>query len=117
MITANFTGDALTVRGHAGYAPPGQDIVCAAVSTVVVLCEAALDAFDCAWHETDDGQTLTVTARGPAAQTVLGVALKTLRRIAAQYPAHVAVFSGAEGAAAAPPDLVRCKRKERPTTP
>lgn len=116
MITARFTGSTLTVRGHAGYAPPGQDIVCAAVSTAVVLCEATLDAFGCAWQETDDGQTLTVTARGPAAQTVLGVAAKTLRRIAAQYPAHVAVNPGAEGGAAVPPDLVRCKREERSTT-
>lgn len=106
MITARLAGNDLTVRGHAGCAPAGQDIVCAAVSTVVVLCEAALDAFGCAWQETDDGQTLTVTATGAAAQTVLGAAVKTLKQIAAQYPAHVAVDFGAEGDAAVPPDLL-----------
>lgn len=91
MVTASLAGDTLTVSGHAGYAPPGQDIVCAAVSTVVVLCEAALDAFGCDWTETDDGRAVTVTAHGPTAQMVLAVAIKTLRRLAAQYPAHVRV--------------------------
>ncbi len=37
MIEAVYDGDALTltVRGHAGYAPIGEDIVCAGVSTLV----------------------------------------------------------------------------------
>lgn len=40
MIKAQFTCDgearffAVTVKGHAGYAPHGQDIVCAAVSAL-----------------------------------------------------------------------------------
>ena len=35
MIRAVFDGTHVTVCGHAGHAPAGQDIVCAAVSALV----------------------------------------------------------------------------------
>lgn len=35
MISVIGTADSISVRGHAGYAPSGQDIVCAGVSTLV----------------------------------------------------------------------------------
>ena len=35
MIRAVFGRDRVTVMGHAGYAPKGQDIVCAAASALV----------------------------------------------------------------------------------
>ncbi len=38
MITATFHEHAITVSGHSGCAPAGQDIICAAVS---ILMEAA----------------------------------------------------------------------------
>lgn len=34
MITINIEPTRITVTGHSGYAPPGQDIVCSAVSTL-----------------------------------------------------------------------------------
>ena len=37
MIRAVFDGTHVTVCGHAGHAPAGQDIVCAAVSALVYL--------------------------------------------------------------------------------
>ncbi len=50
VITTNDTE--ITVTGHAGAGPPGQDIVCAAVSTLVQTLAGALeqltpDAADC----------------------------------------------------------------------
>lgn len=35
MIEVKRTDSGITVKGHAGYAPHGQDVVCAAVSTLV----------------------------------------------------------------------------------
>ena len=35
MITITRTNSSITINGHAGYATHGQDIVCAAVSTLV----------------------------------------------------------------------------------
>lgn len=34
MITINITDDTIKIRGHAGYAPRGQDIVCAGVTAL-----------------------------------------------------------------------------------
>lgn len=34
MITVNMTADTIKVRGHAGYAPRGQDVVCAGVTAL-----------------------------------------------------------------------------------
>ena len=34
----------LTVSGHSGYAESGQDIVCAAVSTLVTTCANAMES-------------------------------------------------------------------------
>ena len=50
-----YTG--FTSRGHAGYAEEGQDIVCAAVSSLVITTANALDAYtdDRFVLETDDG--------------------------------------------------------------
>ena len=35
MVTITRYNNRITIEGHAGYAPQGQDIVCAAVSTLV----------------------------------------------------------------------------------
>lgn len=35
MITITRSSSGITIEGHAGYAPRGQDIVCAGVSTLV----------------------------------------------------------------------------------
>ena len=44
MITIARTADRIIVDGHAGYAPNGQDIVCAGISTLaqaglITICE------------------------------------------------------------------------------
>ena len=39
MIEVKRGGNSISVHGHAGYAPHGQDVVCAAVSTLLqALC-------------------------------------------------------------------------------
>lgn len=91
MITVRLRGDTLTVSGHAGYAPPGQDIVCAAASTVVVLCEHTLSAFGCDWRERETAGAVHITAAGPQAALILRTAADTLRQLAARYPRHVQV--------------------------
>ena len=44
MIRAVFGRDRVTVMGHAGYAPKGQDIVCAAASALVFALIGSLAA-------------------------------------------------------------------------
>lgn len=43
MIEVHIMQDSLMVKGHAGYAPSGQDIVCAAISTLVQVFIASME--------------------------------------------------------------------------
>lgn len=43
MIRVRFDGAQVTVSGHAGYAPAGRDIVCAAVSALVYALAGYLE--------------------------------------------------------------------------
>ena len=103
MIKVNYTeldGPAgptcrLEASGHAGYAPAGQDIVCAGASTLMqTLC--ALLAGDegtksGAWDE-PDGPRLAVTAAAPQKPWVEGAfefAKAGFALLAERYPDHV----------------------------
>ncbi len=85
----------LEVVGHAGYAPAGQDIVCAGASTVMqgLVCllageeSARSDAFD-----EPDGPRLAVQADAPCAEWVQGafeLAKACFALLAERYPENV----------------------------
>ena len=80
----------IVARGHAGYAPIGQDIVCAAVSSL--LCTLAL----CDEVEAERGEgTLRLSAEAVETVCYLFRAIAAgLAEIAAQYPAHVSLKWG-----------------------
>lgn len=63
MIEIKVEHNRITVRGHAGYAEPGKDIVCAAVSILVAtfinVCDADIiedeqDYMELEWKEGTD---------------------------------------------------------------
>ena len=85
----------LEAVGHAGYAPAGQDIVCAGASTVMqgLVCllageeSARSDAFD-----EPDGPRLAVQADAPCAEWVQGafeLAKACFALLAERYPVNV----------------------------
>ena len=103
MIKVNYTeldGSAgptcrLEASGHAGYAPAGQDIVCAGASTLMQTLCALLageeGAKSGAWDE-PDGPRLAVTAAAPQKPWVEGAfefAKAGFALLAERYPDHV----------------------------
>ena len=90
----------LTVEGHAGYAPRGKDIVCAAVSMLVQALAGALtrlDAYDL-YDFCIDGQkekgTVCITAAPthegwPRVRGMFDAALTGFDLLAKSYPAYV----------------------------
>lgn len=85
----------LETAGHAGYAPAGQDIVCAGASTLmqalVYLLAGEENAETAAWDE-PGGPRLAVSAAAPAAPWVSG-AFELVKAgfvlLAERYPEHV----------------------------
>ena len=85
----------LTISGHAGYAEPGSDIVCAGVSALAGAVWATLrDYPGFTYH--DDGEGLCFrfdTAFGNYGCTVISTAANGIGLIAGQYPDHVQFFT------------------------
>ena len=104
-ITEGEDGLELFAHGHAGYAPRGQDVVCAGVSALLYGFVAYLEGLSpIATAESLDGETphlevgegdgiLTVKTRGMGGKDLDGVAViqAGLGLIASCYPTFVTV--------------------------
>lgn len=105
MTTVTFLRDArglcgIRVSGHAGYAPAGEDIVCAAASVLITTCANALESV--AGIRPDVSQKpvmIQVSLPGglsPAgehdARVILRTAEQGFRDIAAQYPSYLQII-------------------------
>lgn len=90
MIRAVVTKNRVSLSGHAGYAPAGQDIVCAAVSALVfALAEAAEQRGGVRELVIRPGR-VTVAVKEDCAD-YLRVAVCGLHQLAERYPQCVAV--------------------------
>jgi uncharacterized protein YsxB (DUF464 family) len=91
-----YTG--FEVSGHAGYAPEGRDIVCAAVSSAVQMAANAITEIEgCAADVAADAEngflSLRLKDRGsPACQTVLRALILHMRALAEDFEETIAVY-------------------------
>lgn len=81
-VHAELTG--IDIRGHAGYAPAGQDIVCAAAS---ILALTLADVCDGAEIEREDGH-MRIRGGDP---TAIMFAARGFRLLSEAYPEFVEV--------------------------
>ena len=72
-------------NGHAGYAAPGQDIVCAGVSALFYALTAGVERID-AGAIAVDGTTVTVTNFTPAVSGAAAAVFAGLNAIEREYP-------------------------------
>ena len=94
MITIRHSQNKITVRGHAGYAEPGKDIVCASISTLTQVFVASVGEM------TDDKLKCEIRAGNAVisyknlserAQVLLDSFFIGCRMIADAYPQHVRI--------------------------
>ena len=91
-----------TVRGHSGYAPEGEDIVCAAVTSAVRLVECAVnDVLGLEASVKVRQQDASITLKLPshldqanesACQTLLAALMVHLVQLAEEYPEFITVM-------------------------
>lgn len=100
MIKANFNrnddGDIVVfeVEGHAGYAPSGRDIVCAAVSALVIGTVNGLEVLSDASFETSLSYGVTkVFVEEPTSSSniLLRSLIMSLEGIQEEYPEHIKI--------------------------
>lgn len=94
MIKVQFTENKITITGHAGYAPPGQDIVCAAVSALVETLRLAVDEIPIDTIEVDEWPISTEIRWGIIGEPealLIRAFLIGVTAVADAYPRHVKV--------------------------
>ena len=95
MIVVNVQKDRITVSGHAEYAEPGKDIVCAAISTLSQVFVASVEELTAAQIKTAQmgGYMESVIEESTErAQVLVDSFLLGCRMIADGYPDNVRVF-------------------------
>ena len=95
MIEIRHDGGKVTVKGHANYAEPGQDIVCAAISTLTQVFIASVEELTAAQiktAQTGGYMEIVIEESTERAQVLLDSFLLGCRMIADQYPDNVRVF-------------------------
>lgn len=95
MIEIRHDGGKVTVKGHANYAEPGQDIVCAAISTLSQVFVASVEGLTAAQiktAQTGGYMEIVIEESTERAQVLLDSFLLGCRMIADEYPDNVRVF-------------------------
>ena len=107
MTTVTFLRDArglcgIRVSGHAGYAPAGEDIVCAAASVLITTCANALESVagirPNMSHSERPVMIQGALPRGlsPSSEHDARIILRTAEQgfldIAAQYPSYLQII-------------------------
>ena len=78
------------VSGHAGFAPAGQDIVCAAVSSAVRLTERVLSRTTAAYTASIDEKRNLVSIQ-TRERTVLDGFAQLMHELSEEYPEYIQV--------------------------
>ena len=94
MIEVSVRKDGITVTGHAGYAPHGQDIVCAGVSTLIQTLLKSIEALaeDKVQYSISPGRVdikygnLSEKSRSLADSFFVGISM-----VAGEYPDYVRI--------------------------
>ena len=107
MTTVTFHSEgsrlvSFEVKGHSGYAPEGEDIVCAAVTSAVRLVECAVnDVLGLEASVKVRQQDASITLKLPAhlgqthestCQTLLAALMVHFVQLAEEYPDHITVL-------------------------
>lgn len=94
MINVTIEHGKITASGHAGYAPKGQDIVCAAFSVLSLTLDAAVKKF------TDDDVQISLESGrmeaqwqqvSPKGQLLINTYIEGVMALAENYPEYIKV--------------------------
>ena len=94
MIVVTASSNRITATGHARYAQPGKDIVCAAVSSIVTTTINNVIALedDTIKYDTKEGNVcITVLRNSKVTDKLLNVMLNMLKELATDYPQNIKI--------------------------
>lgn len=99
MIEVQQHSGGISVKGHAGYAPHGQDIVCAAVSTLVqtlVVSISELTTTEIQHHMQPGAAEIKYGTLSDSAQLLVKSFFIGMNMISESFPNHVRIVQAVE---------------------
>ena len=93
-VVSNNLIKSVSIKGHAFYDTYGKDIVCAAVSSIVITTINDILALteDKIKYDTQDGNVLiTVVSDNEVVEKLLNVMLNMLKELASDYPKNIKI--------------------------
>lgn len=99
MIKVEVTKDRISILGHAMYDDYGKDIVCAAVSSIVMTSVESIAAFDESAvnvKELDNKVVLTITKHDNITNTLINTMLNLLNELVKKYPKNIKIINKEE---------------------
>ncbi|MFQ7110297.1 MAG: ribosomal-processing cysteine protease Prp [Anaerovoracaceae bacterium] len=94
MIAINITDNAIKIRGHAGYAPRGQDIVCAGVTALTQTLVEAIEGLtgnEIKYDMSPGRVDIKIKDPDEDAQLLMDSFLVGIEMIADEFPEYVRV--------------------------
>ena len=94
MIKIKVTKDIISILGHANYDDYGKDIVCSAVSSIVMCSIEAIATFDetaINVKETKDRLDILINKTDDITSKLINNMLKCLKEIEKQYPKNIQI--------------------------
>lgn len=100
MIVVTHMHNKITIQGHAHYAPPGKDIVCAAISALTQSFIASIEELteEQIKYDISPGRAdIYIENPGEAAKLLIGSFLIGCKMIADEYPKYVRIENKGNG--------------------
>ena len=94
MIKIKVTKDIISIKGHANYDDYGKDIVCAAVSSVVMCSVEAISQFDINAvdvKQTKDKLEIIINKSDDITKKLIKNMLNCLKEIEKKYPKNIQI--------------------------
>ncbi|MFI3252211.1 MAG: ribosomal-processing cysteine protease Prp [bacterium] len=95
MIKVRIKNDFIEIKGHANQNPHGTDIVCASVSTAVIMSINLIDTFNLLndiSYEIKDGYTkINIINESDDLNKIINNLIYTLNTLGEDYPKYIAI--------------------------
>lgn len=95
MITVEVKNKEISVKGHAGFANLGKDIVCASVSSIIYTSVNGIFNIDKSAIKLDDNQKLlkiTILHKSTVVDILLDNMVGLLEELENQYPENIKII-------------------------
>ena len=99
MIKVEVTKDTISIHGHAMYDDYGKDIVCAAVSSIIMTSVESIASFDeksIDVNESTDKLIITINKHDMITDKLINTMINLLKEVAKKYPKNIKITNKEE---------------------